>query len=177
MDMALLDILALVIVLAGLLQGLMRGLGPAFGLLLWLIMALWLSRVLAPVVLGWMPNSGSANDAEAISNTYGFIGAILVLLPALAQLLGGTGGKKKTDPEPQNKFSGVLVGVLSSLLVIAWLTPYTQEVDALAADLDHAYTPSIASGVAGAAEWLYPDGHRAMLEDLASGSNPGVSGK
>lgn len=176
MDVALLDILALIVIVAGLLQGLMRGLGPSFGLLLWLILALWLSNVLAPQVLSWMPNSGDPDDPGDVATAYAWLAALLVLLPAVAQLLGGSGGKKKVDPEATNKFSAVIVGVVSSLLVLAWLTPYTQEVDALSDDLDHAFTPSVVSGVAEAASWLYPEAHRAELAALADDSEPSALG-
>jgi len=176
MDVALLDILALIVIAAGLLQGLMRGLGPAFGLLLWLILALWLSNALAPQVLSWMPNSGDPGDPRAVATVYAWLAALLVLLPAVAQLLGGSGGKKKVDPEATNKFSAVIVGIVSSLLVLAWLTPYTQQVDALSDDLDSAYTPGIVSGVAEAASWLYPAAHRKQLRALAEESSAGALG-
>ncbi|GJM23551.1 MAG: hypothetical protein DHS20C15_34660 [Planctomycetota bacterium] len=177
MDVALLDILALIVIVAGLLQGLMRGLGPSFGLLLWLILALWLSNALAPQVISWMPNSGDPSDPEAVATAYAWLAALLVLLPAVAQLLGGSGGKKKVDPEATNKFSAVIVGVVSSLLLLAWLTPYTQGVDALSEDLDSAYTPGVVTGVASAASWLYPEAHREELRALAAASKaPDASG-
>ncbi len=53
------DWIAIAVVLTGLVLGTLAGLARSFGMLLWLLAALWLARQLAGTVVGWLPNSAA----------------------------------------------------------------------------------------------------------------------
>ena len=86
-ELAAIDIIAIILIVMGVVMGALRGLGPVFGMLLWLMVSLWLGKVLTPVILGWMPNSPA--DGTSQLTTFGLVAGVLLILPSLARLLGG----------------------------------------------------------------------------------------
>src|SRR5262245_37370059 len=75
-EFAAIDVIAMVLLAMGVVMGVLRGLGPVFGMLLWLMISLWLSKVLTPVILGWMPNSNA--DGSAQLTTFGLVAGVLL---------------------------------------------------------------------------------------------------
>ena len=160
-NLAIIDLIAMGLLAMGVIMGLMRGLGPAFGMFLWLLVALWLSTVLTPVILDWMPNS--SGDVTAQLTAYGVVASVLLLLPALARLLGGAGGKKKKDPEATYRPFGVLIGLLSAMLFFTLLAPYAYRVSFVSKNFGEGNFPSLAVYVSENVNWLFHDSHRSAL--------------
>lgn len=168
-QIAAIDFIAVALMIMGIIMGLMRGLGPAFGMLLWLMVSLWLARELTPTVLGWMPNSPS--DAGSQLSAFGFIAGLLLVLPALARLLGGAGGKKKVDPAAVNRPFGVLVGVACAAIVFTLLAPYANRVSWVSRTFGQGTAPIMAQDISERASWFFPAAHRDALKQAGVGSN------
>jgi hypothetical protein len=164
-EVAAIDIIAVSILVMGAITGILRGLGPVFGMLLWLMASLWLGSVLTPVILGWMPNSPS--DASAQLSAFGLVSGVLLVLPALARLLGGAGGKKKKDPVPQFRPFGVLVGLVCACIFFTLLTPYAHRVSWVSANFQNGSFPVLAREISDSASWLFPTSHRNALQNVA----------
>jgi len=169
LDIAAIDIIFLVLAVMGIIMGVMRGLGPVFGMLLWLLVSLWLAQQLTPTILEWMPNSPS--DANSQLSAFGFISGVLLILPALARLLGGAGGKKKSEPDATHRPFGVLVGLVCAVLLFTLLTPFVLRIDWVSDSYGKGRTPEVAVQAAETASWFFPEPHRAALEQSGVGSS------
>jgi hypothetical protein len=167
-EVAAIDFIAIALMIMGIVMGIMRGLGPAFGMLLWLMVSLWLARELTPTVLGWMPNSPS--DAGSQLSAFGFISGLLLVLPALARLLGGAGGKKKEDPAAQNRPFGVLVGIACAGILFTLLAPYANRVSWVSDTFGKGRFPVMAEEVSTRASWFFPAAHQNALKQAGVGS-------
>ncbi|MDG2148728.1 MAG: CvpA family protein [Planctomycetota bacterium] len=165
---AAIDIIAVALMLMGVAMGLMRGLGPAFGMLLWLMVSLWLARTLTPTVLGWMPNSPI--DTSSQLSAFGLIAGLLLVLPALARLLGGAGGKKKEDPAAQHRGFGVLVGIACAGILFTLLAPYANRMQWVSSTFGRGAFPVMAEQVSDGASWFFPAAHREALKQAGVGS-------
>ncbi len=168
-DIAAIDCIALMLMLMGVIMGLMRGLGPVFGMLLWLMVSLWLAQVLTPTVLGWMPNS--PNDNASQLTAFGFISGVLLILPALARLLGGAGGKKKIDPVATYRPFGVLVGIACAAMLFTLLAPFANRVSWVSESFGEGAAPLVAEEVSDRASWFFPLSHRDALEQAGVGTS------
>jgi hypothetical protein len=171
-EFAAIDIIAVSILVMGVITGILRGLGPVFGMLLWLMVTLWLGTVLTPVILGWMPNS--PNDASTNLSAFGLVSGVLLVLPALARLLAGAGGKKKKEPDPQFRPFGVLVGVLCGCIFFTLLTPFANRVSWVNESFGKGSFPAMAREISHTAPFLFPPSHRSALRNAAP---PSVSAR
>lgn len=170
LELAVFDWIALALVVLGLVFGLMRGLGSAFAALLWTVAALWLGSSLAPTVLGWMPNTASADDARALTSTWGAIAAVIVALPLVGKAVGGSLGRKADDHLSHNRYMGGLVGLLIAVLVTTATSVFAPRVDATAAGFGGAFAPEVARTVSDQARFLYPDFFRDELAAEITGA-------
>ena len=163
----LLDWLALLACLAGALLGARSGLPRAFALLLWTLAALWLSRHLASHVAGWMPNSVDPADPQAAGRierpAFALLVAVVLAVPLVGRLIGGSGGKKKAGPEGQHKGFGAVAGLAVAVLLVTLALPFVRGVRWLGAGWERAAAPACASAVAEHAAWLYPPALREVL--------------
>ncbi len=157
------DWLALAIVLLGVAAGAMAGLARAFGMLLWMLAALWLAHHLSAQVVSWMPNTAEPGDPSATLTAYGIITALVLTLPLIGRLIGGSAGKKKATGEPQHKPFGALVGLFIACLFATLLLPYVRDLPYVANGYDEARAPALASGLADNMTYLFPEAHRAAL--------------
>jgi hypothetical protein len=167
LSLPLVDWLAILILAAGMFVGAMSGLGRAFGILLWLLAAIWLASHLSGVVVGYLPNTVGPNDPNARLMAFGGIAGFILSLPVLARMLTGPNGKKK-DRLPDRgvqKPSGALVGLLTAVLFLTLALPFVYRLRVMGDDFSRAYAPAKASTVADHMSFLYPDAHRAALRD------------
>jgi uncharacterized membrane protein required for colicin V production len=154
------DWVAIALVVAGIVAGAVMGLTRAFGMLLWVVAALWLAHHLSGHVVSWLPNSVEPGDPAALRATFGAITAGVLLVPVLIRVLGGSAGKKKTGAEPQHKPFGALVGLLVATLLLVLLLPFVRALPFVSADYARGRAPELAAGVAEHATYLYPAAHR-----------------
>jgi len=167
LSLPLVDWLAIAICVAGLFVGAMSGLGRSFGILLWLLAAIWLASHLSGVVVGWLPNSTGPNDPNARLIAFGSIAGFILSLPVLARMLTGPNGKKK-DKLPDRgvqKPSGALVGLLTAVLFLTLALPFVYRLRVMGDDFGRAYAPRKAASVAEHMSFLYPDAHRDALRN------------
>lgn len=157
LELAVFDWIALAVVVLGLVFGLMRGLGSAFAALLWVVAALWLGSTLAPTVLGWMPNTADLDDGGALTSTWGTIAAVIVFLPLIGKLVGGSLGRKADDHLSHNRYMGGLVGLLLAVLVTTAAAVFVPRVGVTASGYSEAFAPEVARTVADQARFLYPE--------------------
>ncbi|MCB9899579.1 MAG: CvpA family protein [Planctomycetes bacterium] len=163
------DLLTLAVLLAGAAWGIVRGLGRSFGSLLWTLLGLWLASVLAPILLGWMPNTDGVERPSTLVDTYGVLAALVLVLPLVARLLGGTGGgKKRAEDAGSHRAFGALTGFGSACLLVTLALPFAWRLDTLAARSAGARAPRAAAHVADALALLYPDAFREALHTLAA---------
>jgi len=167
-EFAAIDVIALVLLVMGVIMGVLRGLGPVFGMLLWLMISLWLGKVLTPVIIDWMPNSPAEGSAKL--TTFGLVAGVLLVLPSLARLLGGAGGKKKAEPAPQYKPFGVLVGIACAIVFFTLLTPFAYRVPFVSKTFNQGHGPTMALEVAESATWLFPPDFRSALKSAGAGA-------
>ncbi|HTE04677.1 MAG TPA: CvpA family protein [Planctomycetota bacterium] len=165
----LVDWLALVFVLLGVVAGAMSGLPRAFGMLLWMLAALWLAHHLSAQVVSWMPNTAPAGDPSATLTAYGVITALVLALPVLGRVFGGSGGKKKAAGQPQHKPFGALVGLLVACLFVTLLLPFARRVSFLERGWQQARAPALGSAVAEHATYLFPEAHREAIRPTRLG--------
>ena len=173
----LIDWIALAALLAGLACGAMSGLARSFGMLLWLLAALWLGTHLAAQFVSWMPNSAKANDPAAVLTAFGLIAAVVVLLPILARIIGGAGGKKKEGGEAKHKASGALVGLLAGTLLFCWAAPFAYRYEFLAKGWKDGRAPRAASAIADNVTYLFPEAHREALRNTLGGKSGAADGE
>ncbi len=163
----LLDWLALLACLAGGLLGARSGLPRAFALLLWTLAALWLARHLSAHVAGWMPNSVDSADPQAAASleraAFALLVAVVLAVPVVGRLVGGSGGKKKSGPEGQHKGFGAVAGLAIAVLLVTLALPFARGVRWLGAGWERAAAPACASAVAENLAWLYPPALREAL--------------
>ncbi len=157
------DWLAVLVLLAGLAFGALSGLARTFGMLLWLLAALWLGAQLAAQFVEWMPNSAKADDPAAVLTAYGLIAAVVLLLPVVARIIGGAAGKKKQGAEVRHKAFGAVTGLLVATLVLTWTAPWVHRFDVLARGWPNGHAPRAALQVADHATYLFPAAHREAL--------------
>lgn len=164
LSLPLVDWLAIAICIAGLLVGGMSGLGRSFGILLWLLAAIWLASHLSGVVVGWLQNT---SDPNAQLMAFGGIAGFILSLPILARILTGPSGKKKERLPDRGvqKPSGALVGLLTAVLFLTLALPFVYRFQFMGSDFAQAYAPRKASSVADHMTFLYPDAHRDALRD------------
>jgi uncharacterized membrane protein required for colicin V production len=154
------DWLAIALVVAGVALGAVAGLARAFGALLWVVAALWLAHHLSGRVVSWMPNSAEPDDPAALRAAFGVLAAIVLLVPVLVRVLGGSGGKKKAGAEPQHKPFGAVVGLVVAALLLVLLLPFVRGLPFVGDGYAQAVAPAVAGEVAEHATYLYPDAHR-----------------
>ncbi len=162
-DVPLIDLLGAAFLLAGALGGMLRGLGPVFGRLLWAVMSLWLATTLSPVLLQWMPNTATSDAPASVLSTYGLMAALLLILPVLARLLGGSGGRKRTPPDARDKPFGALVGVSWAALVLVLMLPFGARLPVLDEGFPTAHLPRAGAQLAEWLPWFYPAEHHAAI--------------
>ena len=151
------------LVLVGLVAGAAAGLGRVFGALLYLLVALWLGRVLAPAALGWLPNTAQPDDPRALFVAYGAVTGGLLVLPVLARILARRGDGRKREDRGDHRVFGALVGGLAGAVLGVFVLPYLHEVAGLRAGWVGAPLPTAALRVADGLPWLYPEPHRRTL--------------
>ncbi len=143
----------------GLVAGYAGGLGRAFGMLLWLLAALWLGSFLAERVVSWLPNSAEPGDAGALALAYASIAALVLSLPVLGRILGGAAGKKKEGGEASHKAFGALVGLVAAALLLTLALPWLRRIGPLGEGYDAAHAPALAATVAENVGYLFPPYH------------------
>ncbi len=163
LELAVVDWISLALIILGLVFGLMRGLGTAFAALLWVVAALWLGSNLAPTVLGWMPNTAELDDSRALKTTWGVIAAVIVILPLIGKLVGGSLGRKADDHITHNRYMGGLVGLLLAILVTTAATIFAPRLEVTAGGFGSAFAPEVATTVSDQARFLYPEHFRDEL--------------
>jgi hypothetical protein len=165
LSLPLVDWLAIAVCAAGLFVGAMSGLGRSFGILLWLLAAIWLAHHLSGVVVGWLPNTTDPSDPNARLTAFGSIAGFILSLPLLGRILAGPSGKKKERLPDRGvqKPSGALVGLLTAVLFLTLALPFVARLTVMGGDFGRAYAPRRASSVAEHMTFLYPDAHRAAL--------------
>jgi uncharacterized membrane protein required for colicin V production len=164
------DLLAAAVLLAGIAAGLLRGLGRLFGSLLWTLLALWLGTLLAPILLGWMPNTAGAGDPRTLVDTFGVLSALVLVLPVVARVLGGSGtGGPREEAVRTHRVFGAVAGFAVACLLVTLALPFALRVDDLAARSLDARVPRLAAGLAGTLGPLFPEAFRAELDGLARG--------
>ena len=115
LKLAVIDWIALALLIGGYFYGLNKGLGAIFGMMLWLIAAMWVGRVLAPSLLEWMPNtSEAAGNWHSQFLAYGGITGTLLVLPLMGKILTRRSQRKEKSAEPQSKHFGSLVGAAAA---------------------------------------------------------------
>ncbi len=166
LEMAVIDWIAIALLLGGLFMGFNKGLGKVFAILLWLVAAMWLGKSLAPRIIEWMPNSGGDAPDGGQFAAYGSIAAVVLGLPLVAKLLGGPLGKKKTgDAEVYNNYMGSLVGLVNATLFFTLVVPYAYRLEFVSSSYPTARSPAVASIVADNVSFLYPPVFRDELEE------------
>jgi len=165
LEMAVIDWIAIALLLGGLFMGFNKGLGKVFAMLLWLVAAMWLGKSLAPRIIDWMPNAAGDVPESSQFTAYGAVAAVVLGLPLVAKILGGPLGKKKTgDAEVYNNYMGSLVGVVNAALFFTLLVPYAYRLEFVNSSYPTARSPAVASVVADSVSFLYPTIFRDELE-------------
>ena len=123
-ELPVVDLLALAWLLLGVALGLVRGLGPVFGWLVWILVGLWLSRTIAPVLLGWLTNTEGADGPAAMMAAYGSLAALALGIPLLGRGLSGPGGPRRAPPGPGDRGLACVAGALCAVLTLVLLLPY-----------------------------------------------------
>lgn len=174
LELAVIDWIAVGLLAGGYFLGLNKGLGPLFGMLLWLIAAMWIGRSVAPTLLSWMPNSaeGQPQHWHAQFMAYGAVTGTLLGLPLVGKLIGIRNGKKKTPVEVHSKHFGSLVGVACAALFFTLACPYAHRFAAVARSYPSAASPTVASGMANQMAYLYPEPHRKALRMTIDAGRP-----
>ncbi|MGQ0552888.1 MAG: CvpA family protein [Planctomycetota bacterium] len=170
--LALVDWLALGGLALGLVFGAIAGLGRSFATLLWLVAALWLGQLLAPQVIGWLPNTSTPDDPRAIRIAFTLLFLLIMTLPVLGRLLGGS-GRKKDGGETLHKPQGAVVGVLCALLLLILALPHARRCPPMNRSFDRAHTPAAAARLADGLSFLYPEAHRLTLRPVEA-AGPGA---
>ena len=153
----LLDWLALLVCVAGAVLGALAGLPRSFGLLLWVVAALWLGHHLSARVVDWMPNSVDPADPASRASlqrvAFVAIAAIVLALPVAGRLIGGASGKKRAGNKGQHKPFGALTGLAVAVLLLTLLLPFAR---AVPLGWERAVSPTCASVIADDVAWLFP---------------------
>jgi len=157
------DWFAIAVVIAGLALCAASGLARAFGMLLWMLAALWLGLHLSAHVVSWLPNTAEPGDPGPRRTAFALLATLVLLLPIIARVLGGSGGKKKAGAEPQHKPFGALVGLLVAVLFLTLLLPFVRDLPWLREHWGQARSPALADGIAANMAYLYPEAHREGL--------------
>jgi len=157
------DWFALGVVLVGVTAGTLAGLVRAFGMLLWMLAALWLAFHLSAQVVSWLPNTAEPGDPTVRLTAFGIITALVLTLPVLGRVLGGSGGKKKVTDAPQHKPFGALVGLFIACLFVTLMLPFVRGLPYLGEHWEQAHAPALAGGLAENMAYLYPAEHREAL--------------
>ena len=164
---ALIDLLALAWMLAGVLLGLTRGLAPLFSWLLWVLASLWLASVLAPVLVGWLPNTHGADGPQGRLLAYGSLAALSLGLPLLGRLLGNRRGQpRQAAPKPSDRSLAVVAGLVCALLTLTLALPFVGNIPRLGRSYDRAIAADTGRRVSELLPWLFPVEHRAALSEL-----------
>jgi hypothetical protein len=172
LELAVIDWVAVALLITGYFLGLNKGLGPVFGVFLWLIAAMWIGRALGPVLLKWMPNTPVNEPLHWHSQfmAYGAVTGTLLALPILAKIVGGRNGtKKKATEEVHSKHFGSLVGLAMAALFFTLACPFAHRFEAVARSYRQAVSPFLASGLADHMVYLYPDAHRQAIGQTLTG--------
>ena len=163
----LLDWIVIAVLAAGLAGGALAGLARSFGMLLWMVAALWLGHHLSGQVVEWLPNTADPADPVATANArqlaFGTIAALVLLVPVLARLVGGAAGKKKEGEAAQHKPFGALVGLVVATLFVTLALPYIGRIGSAQATYARAHSPDVAADVADNLTYLFPPAHRQAL--------------
>ena len=165
----LVDWLALLLCAAGALLGSAAGLARTFGLFLWTLAALWLGNHLSARIVDWMPNALDPADPSSRDRVqvgaFALVALLVLALPVAGRIVGGAGGKKRTDPGATHKPFGALLGLVVTVLLVALLLPLAHRVPWLREDWKLARAPEASATVADHAAWLYPGAQRKALRD------------
>jgi uncharacterized membrane protein required for colicin V production len=163
------DWLALLLCAAGALLGSMAGLARTFGLFLWTLAALWLGDHLSARIVDWMPNALDPTDPSSHDRVqvgaFALIALLVLAVPVAGRILGGAGGKKRSDPGATHKPFGALLGLVVTVLLVTLLLPLARRVPWLRDDWKLAKAPIAAATIADHATWLYPEAQRKALRD------------
>ena len=163
----LLDWIVIAVLLAGLVGGALAGLARSFGMLLWMVAALWLGHHLSGHVVDWMPNTADPADPVATANlrqlAFGVIAALVLLIPVLARVVGGAAGKKKEGEAAQHKPFGALVGLVVATLFVTLALPFADRLGPLQESYTRANAPDMAAEFADNLTYLFPPAHRQAL--------------
>ncbi len=168
-ELALIDWVGVGALVLGYFYGLNKGLGPVFGMMLWLIAAMWIGRSLAPILLGWVADPQDAQNWHTQFMAYGGVTGMLLALPILGRIFGGRDGKKQAGgEEPHNKHFGSLVGVVCACLFFTLSCPYAHRFEFVAKSYDTAAAPAVAIRLAEHMAYLYPPAHLQALRHTLS---------
>ena len=174
LELAVIDWIAVGLLAGGYFLGLNKGLGPLFGMLLWLIAAMWIGKSVAPTLLSWMPNSaeGQPQHWHAQFMAFGSVTGTLLALPLVGKLIGIRNGKKKTPAEVHSKHFGSLVGLACAALFFTLACPFAHRFESVARSYPKAGSPSAASALANQMGYLYPASHRKALAETIERGRP-----
>ena len=164
--LAVVDLLALAWLLAGVALGLVRGLPSLFGWLLWIVTSLWLARTVTPVVLGWLSNTEGTDSPFAQLLAYGVLTLLALGLPLLGRALSGPGGPKRAPPGNGERGLAVVAGAASALITFTLLLPYLGRWELLGRSYPTAVAPHAGARVQDVLWWLYPRAHLDSLDAL-----------
>ena len=168
LKLAVIDWIAVGLLVAGYFYGLNRGLGPIFGTLLWLVAAMWIGNAAAPTLLEWMPNSqADQNHWHVQFMAYGAVTGTLLALPLLGKVLGR--GKKKESEDPHSKHFGSLVGVVCAALFFTLACPYAHRFELVAKSYQGANAPYMAAALAEHMSYIYPTAHIRAIHETMGG--------
>lgn len=170
LKLALIDWIAIALLIGGYFYGLNKGLGTIFGILLWLLASMWIAKSLGPTLVGLMPNTKpDVNEWHTQFMAFGAVTGTLLALPILGRILAAKAGKKKEPTEPHSKHFGSLVGVAVSAMFFTLLCPFAHRFGVVSKSYDTATSPYFAAAMAEHMSYVYPPTH-VMALHAAMGS-------
>lgn len=178
LELAVIDWIALALLVSGYFLGLNKGLGPVFGMVLFLIVAMFLGQRIGPFLLKQMPNTAAdANNWHPQFMAYGAVTGTLLSLPILARILSARAGKKKDPVEVHSKHFGSLMGVIGAAMFFTLACPFMHRFETVAKSYRNAASPTLARQLASHMQYLYPAPHRKALDQTISGQGIGKGRK
>jgi hypothetical protein len=160
LKLALIDWIAIALLIGGYFYGLNKGLGTVFGILLWLLASMWIAKSLAPTLVKMMPNTeADADEWYTLFMAYGAVTGALLALPLLGRIVAAKAGKKKEPGEAHSKHFGSLVGVASAAIFFTLLCPYAHRFGFVSKSYKSAKSPYFAAALAEHMSYVFPASH------------------
>ncbi len=178
LELAVIDWVALALLVTGYFLGLNKGLGPVFGMVLFLIVAMFLGQRMGPFLLKQMPNTATdAANWHAQFMAFGAVTGALLSLPILARVLSARAGKKKDPVEVHSKHFGSLMGLTAAALFFTLACPYMHRFETVAKSYRNAASPALALKLSAQMQYLFPEPHRKALNQTIKGTGIGAPRK